>query len=242
MRQDGSDQNKNLRMRWVMISMAFLATVLNYLHRLSFNYLSAEGPLRRLIPDDAFGYIAACFFIAYLVSNSVSGFVVDKLGTRLGYSIFMAFWTTAGLLHAVARTPLQFGAFRALLGIGEAGNWPAAIKLSGEWFTPEERSTASGIFNSGSAIGAIAAPPLVAWLGTSYGIASVGAGLGGAVFQALSGIAVRDISIRFNYSTAYSVIFIGYGTIALIGLAIILFRTGNLVRSQELYESLSTDS
>ena len=162
-------QNKPLRMRWVMIIMAFLATVLNYLHRLSFNYLTAEGPLRELIPDDAFGYIATSFFIAYLISNAVSGFIIDKLGTRIGYSVCMAFWTTAGLLHAVARTPLQFGFFRALLGIGEAGNWPAAIKLTGEWFPPEERSTASGIFNSGAAIGAVVAPPLIAWLGTSYG-------------------------------------------------------------------------
>jgi ACS family hexuronate transporter-like MFS transporter len=419
--QDLLSQNKPLKMRWVMISMAFLATVLNYLHRLSFNYLSADGHLRDLIPDDAFGYIATCFFVAYLVSNAVSGFVIDKLGTRLGYSISMAFWTTAGILHAVAKTPLQFGFFRALLGIGEAGNWPAAIKLTGEWFTPEERSTASGIFNSGSAIGAVVAPPLIAWMGTSYGwqttfiaigifgylwlavfwfiyytpkksmkeskarlippfkllknrfvfsltlskvfmdpvwyfitfwigryladvyhwnliqigwfamfpfivadfgnilgglftqfiikkgiaipnarkiavcifglmmalslllgpfvitepttaiivlavagfgytaytantmampadvvppsvtasvwgIASVGAGLGGAVFQSLSGIAVKNLSIQYNYSIAYSVIFIGYGIIALVGLAIILFRTGPLIHNQELYD------
>jgi ACS family hexuronate transporter-like MFS transporter len=66
----GAMQNNPLRMRWIMITMAFLATVLNYLHRLSFNYLTAEGPLRKLIPDDAFGYIAACFFIAYLLSNA----------------------------------------------------------------------------------------------------------------------------------------------------------------------------
>ena len=105
-----------------MISMAFLATVLNYLHRLSFNYLTAEDPLRNLIPDDVFGYIATCFFIAYLVSNATSGFVIDKLGTRIGYSVYMAFWTTAGILHAVAVSPFQFGFFRALLGIGEAGN------------------------------------------------------------------------------------------------------------------------
>ncbi|MBN1183985.1 MAG: MFS transporter [Bacteroidales bacterium] len=414
-------QNKPLRMRWVMIIMAFLATVLNYLHRLSFNYLTAEGPLRELIPDDAFGYIATCFFIAYLISNAVSGFIIDKLGTRIGYSVCMAFWTTAGLLHAVARTPLQFGFFRALLGIGEAGNWPAAIKLTGEWFPPEERSTASGIFNSGAAIGAVVAPPLIAWLGTSYGwqatfivigalgyswlavfwflyytpersvkeskarivpplkllknkfvsnltlskvfmdpiwyfitfwigryladvygwnlakigwfamfpfivadfgnilgglftqwiikrgvrihkarkiavaifglmmafslilgpfvingpagaiiilaiagfgytaytantmampadvvppsatasvwgVASVGAGLGGAIFQSISGVAIKNLSTQFNYTIAYSAVFIGYGIIALIGLSIILFRTGPLLRNLELQE------
>lgn len=157
------------KMRWVMITFAFLATVLNYLHRLSFNYLTAKGPLHDMIPDDAFGYIATAFFAAYMISNAVSGFIIDRLGTKLGYSICMAFWTTAGLLHAVAMAPFHFGIFRFLLGIGEAGNWPAAIKLAGEWFPPRERSTATGIFNSGAAVGAIVAPPLIAWLGTSFG-------------------------------------------------------------------------
>lgn len=152
-----------------MIGFAFLATVLNYLHRLSFNYLAADGHLRSIIPDDTFGYIATAFFVAYMISNAVSGFVIDRLGTRLGYSLCMAFWTTAGILHAIALSPFQFGIFRFLLGIGEAGNWPAALKLSGEWFTPAERSTATGIFNSGAAAGAIIAPPMIAYLGTNYG-------------------------------------------------------------------------
>lgn len=152
-----------------MIAMAFLATVLNYIHRLSFNYLSADGDLRKLISDDAFGYIGTAFFIAYMLSNAFSGLVIDKLGTRLGYSLCMAFWTTAGLVHAFAITPLQFGICRFFLGIGEAGNWPAALKLTGEWFPPHERSTASGIFNSGSALGAIIVPPLIAVMSTHYG-------------------------------------------------------------------------
>lgn len=159
----------SLKMRWVMVSFAFVATVLNYVHRLSFNYLSAKGELHNLIPDNSFGYIATAFFVAYMISNGVSGFVIDKLGTRLGYSIYMTFWTTAALLHAFATLPFHFGICRFLLGIGEAGNWPAAIKLTAEWFPPEERSTASGIFNSGAAVGAIVAPPLIAWLGSSYG-------------------------------------------------------------------------
>ncbi|MBD0298300.1 MAG: MFS transporter [Flavisolibacter sp.] len=166
---DTLTENKPLRLRWIIIGFAFLATVLNYIHRLSFNYLSAEGELRKLIPDDAFGYIGTAFFIAYMVSNAFSGLVIDRLGTRLGYSLCMAFWTTAGLFHAFAITPLQFGICRFLLGIGEAGNWPAALKLTGEWFPPKERSTASGIFNSGSALGAIIVPPLVAVMATNYG-------------------------------------------------------------------------
>ena len=163
-----ADSFKPSRMRWVMISMAFLATVLNYIHRLSFNYLSADGELRHLIPNEAFGYIGTAFFVAYMISNAFSGYVIDKLGTRLGYSLCMAFWTTAGLFHAFVITPVQFGIVRFFLGIGEAGNWPAGLKLTAEWFPPHERSTASGIFNSGSALGAIIVPPLVAYLAISY--------------------------------------------------------------------------
>lgn len=157
------------KIRWVMLSFALMATILNYIDRLAFNYLSAEGDLRKLIPDDTFGYIGTAFFVGYMVSNLFSGFAIDKLGLRLGYSLCMAFWTTATILQALATLPFHFGIFRALLGVGEAGNWPAAIKLTGEWFPAEERSTATGIFNSGAAIGAMVAPPLIAWLGTSYG-------------------------------------------------------------------------
>lgn len=163
------NNEKPSKMRWVMISLAFLATLLNYIHRLSFTYLSADGDLREMIPDSAFGDIAAAFFIGYMISNAFSGYVIDKLGTRLGYSLCMAFWTTAGLFHAFVVTPFQFCVARFFLGIGEAGNWPAALKLTSEWFPPHERSTASGIFNSGSALGVIIVPPLVAYLGTMYG-------------------------------------------------------------------------
>ena len=157
------------RLRWLMIGFAFAATVLNYVHRLSFTYLAAHPDLRTLFSDTTFGLMGTAFFVAYTISNGLCGFAIDRLGTRIGYSLSMAVWTTAALLHAVARTPLQFGALRFLLGIGEAGNWPAAVKLTAEWFPRRERSTASGIFNSGSALGSVIAPPLVAWLGMRFG-------------------------------------------------------------------------
>ena len=164
-----TETTRKLKARWIMIGFAFVATTLNYVHRLSFNYLASEGELRELIPDETFGYVTTAFFVAYMISNAVSGFIIDKLGTRLGYSLCMAFWTTAGALHALATLPIHFGFFRFLLGLGEAGNWPAALKLTGEWFPPEERSTAAGIFNSGAAVGAIVAPPLIAFLGATFG-------------------------------------------------------------------------
>jgi ACS family hexuronate transporter-like MFS transporter len=127
---DLNQMDKLSRLRWLMISFGFLATILNYVHRLSFNYLSAEGELRGIISDEAFGYIGTAFFIAYTISNAFSGYVIDKLGTRLGYSLCMAVWTTAGLFHAFVITPFQFGIVRFVLGIGEAGNWPAGTKIA----------------------------------------------------------------------------------------------------------------
>lgn len=156
-------------LRWAMIGFAFSATTLNYVQRLSFTYLAAHPDLRAMFSDTAFGTLGTVFFLAYTLSNGVSGFAIDRLGTRVGYAACMAFWTTAALLHALARAPLHFGVLRFLLGVGEAGNWPAAVKLTAEWFPAHERSTASGIFNSGSALGSIVAPPLIAWLGVRYG-------------------------------------------------------------------------
>jgi len=156
-------------LRWAMIGFAFTATTLNYVQRLSFTYLSAHPDLRALFGDAAFGTLGTAFFVAYTLSNGVSGFAIDRLGTRVGYALCMAFWTTAALLHALARTPFHFGVLRFLLGVGEAGNWPAAVKLTAEWFPAHERSTASGIFNSGSALGSVIAPPLIAWLGVRFG-------------------------------------------------------------------------
>lgn len=85
--------------------------------------------------------------------------LIDRLGTKLGYAVCMAWWSTAGLLHAFATGAWSLAGFRFLLGIGEAGNWPAAIKVVAEWFPARERALACGIFNSGAAIGAIVAPP-----------------------------------------------------------------------------------
>lgn len=167
-----SSTGKLPAVRWLMLSFAFFATVLNYVDGLAFNYLSADGKLRELIPNDYFGYIATAFFAAYMASNLISGFIIDRLGTKLGYALCMTFWTTASLLHAVARLPFHFGICRFLLGVGEAGNWPAAIKLTSEWFTPEERSTATGIFNSGAAVGAIVAPPVDCMAGNALRLAA----------------------------------------------------------------------
>jgi ACS family hexuronate transporter-like MFS transporter len=152
-----------------MIALAFFATVVNYLDRQT---LSVVAPALRAefhMSNEAYGYVLAAFLLAYAVSNGLSGPIIDRLGTKLGYAASMAWWSTAALLHTFAVGPWSLASYRFLLGIGEAGNWPAGVKVASEWFPPEERALASGIFNSGAAIGAIAAPPLVAWLVLRYG-------------------------------------------------------------------------
>jgi ACS family hexuronate transporter-like MFS transporter len=147
-----------------MIGLVFLATVVNYLDRQT---LSVAAPIiieRFHISNVAYSRIIFGFMLAYTVMNGVSGPMVDRLGTKLGYAICIAWWSIAAMLHSVARGAFSFGVFRFLLGMGEAGNWPAGAKVVAEWFPSKERALASGIFNSGSSIGAVVAPPLVAWI------------------------------------------------------------------------------
>jgi MFS transporter, ACS family, hexuronate transporter len=113
--------------------------------------------------------VVFAFFLAYTLSNGVSGPVIDRLGTRLGYALCMVWWSVAALLHAFATGGLSLGIYRFLLEIGEAGNWPAGVKVAREHFSEHECALASGIFNSGSAVGAILAPPIVAWILLRYG-------------------------------------------------------------------------
>ena len=112
----------------------------------------------------AYSRVIFAFMLAYTIMNGISGPMVDRLGTKLGYAVCIAWWSVAAMLHSLARGPLSLGAFRFLMGMGEAGNWPAAVKVVAEWFPSNERALASGIFNSGSSIGAVVAPPLVAWI------------------------------------------------------------------------------
>jgi Sugar phosphate permease len=147
-----------------MIALAFWATVINYLDRQT---LSVVAPVLREqfhMSNVAYSRVVFAFMLAYTISNGISGPLLDRLGTKVGYAVCIAWWSCAAMLTALARGPLSLGAFRFLLGMGEAGNWPAAVKVVSEWFPVKERALASGIFNSGSSIGAVIAPPLVAWI------------------------------------------------------------------------------
>lgn len=155
--------------RWLMVALAFFATAINYLDRQT---LSVAAPVlmdQFHMSNEIYARVIFAFMLAYTIANGISGPVLDRLGTRLGFALTMAWWSAADMLHALAHGPWSLGAYRFLLGMGEAGNWPASVKVVAEWFPAEERALASGIFNSGSAVGAILAPPVVVWLLLRYG-------------------------------------------------------------------------
>jgi len=145
-----------------MISLVFSATVINYLDRQT---LSVAAPVlieQFHMSNVAYSRIVFAFMLAYTIMNAVSGPLIDRLGTKAGYALCMVWWSASSVLHAFATGPISLGVYRFLLGMGEAGNWPAGIKVVAEWFPERERALASGVFNSGSSVGAILAPPLVA--------------------------------------------------------------------------------
>lgn len=155
--------------KWLVLGMAFLATVINYLDRQT---LSVMAPLlleKFHISAETYSDIIFAFMLAYTLMNGVAGRLLDRVGSKAGYALTIAWWSAAEILHALSRGALSLGVFRFLLGFGEAGNYPAGVKLIAEWFPAEQRSLASGIFNSGAAIGAILAPPLLAWIVLSAG-------------------------------------------------------------------------
>jgi MFS transporter, ACS family, hexuronate transporter len=155
--------------RWLMLGFAFLATIINYLDRQTLSVLAPVLLERFKITATSYSHIIFAFMLAYTIMNGVSGPVLDRLGTKVGYALTIAWWSAAEILQALSAGALSLGVFRFLLGMGEAGNYPAGVKLIGEWFPAEERSLASGIFNSGAAIGAMLAPPLLAWTALELG-------------------------------------------------------------------------
>lgn len=157
--------------RWLMISYAFSATIINYLDRQVLSVAVTSPDFKAAVPltGENYGYITAAFMLAYTIMNGLSGPFIDYVGTRIGYACCMLWWSLAGILHVFARGVLSLGCFRFLLGAGEAGNWPAATRLVAEWFPAKERALASGIFNSGASIGSVVSTPIIVWILLSYG-------------------------------------------------------------------------
>ena len=155
--------------RWTVCAMLFVATSINYMDRQVIAILKPTLEHSIGLTEIDYGYIVDAFQIAYGIGLLAAGRLIDKLGTRIGYMLVMAVWSISAMGHALASTVLEFGFARFFLGLGESGNFPAAIKTVAEWFPQNERSLATGIFNSGANVGAILAPAIVPWVTLRWG-------------------------------------------------------------------------
>lgn len=149
--------------------MLFFATTINYMDRQILGILAPE--LQKAIGwnEIEYGHIVTAFQAAYAIGLLCFGRLIDRVGTRHGYAISLVAWSVAAAAHALARSVMGFGAARFALGLGEAGNFPAAVKAVAEWFPRKERALANGIFNSGANVGAVLAPATVPWLADKFG-------------------------------------------------------------------------
>lgn len=157
-------------LRWWVIALIALATIINYIDRQALSVLWPDI-VEELFPDESalerkqiYANISIVFVFAYAFGQAIFGKIFDWVGTRFGFVLSIGIWSLATIAHAFAQGVMSFGIFRAILGVAEAGNWPGATKGNAEWFPIKERALAQGIFNSGAAIGGIIAIPLIAYL------------------------------------------------------------------------------
>lgn len=157
------------KLRWVIAGLLLLATIINYVDRLTLSVVLSEVRKTFTLSEAGYSHIVVLFMIAYAVAYAVSGYVVDRLGTRRGMGVFIGAWSAAQMLQALAWGKWSLGACQFSLGLCEAGNFPAGVKAIGEWFPPELRALGVGLVNSGSALGLALAPPLAAFVTLRYG-------------------------------------------------------------------------
>jgi ACS family hexuronate transporter-like MFS transporter len=163
------NQTKTGNFRWTICALLFFATTINYLDRQVLGLLKPTLEQQFNWTEVDYSYIVMAFTASYAVGLLLFGNFIDKTGTKLGYTISLVVWSVAAMAHAAVKSTAGFIFARAGLGIGEGGNFPAAIKTVAEWFPKRERALATGIFNSGANIGAVAAPILVPWILGIYG-------------------------------------------------------------------------
>jgi ACS family hexuronate transporter-like MFS transporter len=155
--------------RWFIAFLLFGATTINYIDRQIFGLLKPELEKIFSWTETDYSRIVMSFTACYALGLLLYGKVIDRIGTKLGYTISVTVWSISAMLHAVVKSSFGFGVVRALLGLGESGNYPAGVKTTAEWFPKRERALAIGILDSGSNIGACIGPILVPWLLAVYG-------------------------------------------------------------------------
>ena len=154
--------------RWIVCILLLFATTINYIDRQVLGILAPTLQKEIGWTEVEYGYIVTAFQAAYSIGLLIVGRLLDIVGTKLGYAVSIVFWSLAAMATAFARTPFGFGTARFALGLGEAGNFPAAIKTVAEWFPKKERALATGIFNGGSNLGAIIAPAIVPFIALTW--------------------------------------------------------------------------
>jgi MFS transporter, ACS family, hexuronate transporter len=172
-------------LRWYIITLIGIATIINYIDRSAINimwpYIYKDFGIADVDSKQALAYITTFFMIAYALGQTFTGKMMDAIGTRLGFVVSILGWSISIALHAVAKALASFTIFRFFLGLFEAGNWPGATKSNAEWFPVKERAIAQGIFGAGASLGGVVAAPFIAglylalgWQGTFAGIAVLG--------------------------------------------------------------------
>lgn len=156
-------------LRWYVAVLLCLSSVLNYLDRQTLSVLAETIQRELRLSTIEYSYITSSFLVSYTIMYAVSGRLIDHLGTRRSFMIFVSSWSAANMIHALANTALQLSFFRFLLGVAEPANFPAGVKAASEWFPMRERALAVGIFNAGTAIGAALAVPLVSLIALIWG-------------------------------------------------------------------------
>ncbi len=155
--------------RWVICALLFFAATVNYVDRQVIGILKPLLEKEFHWTESDYGSIVFAFQTAYALGMLIVGRVMDRIGTRSGFSLSVGLWSIAAMAHAWASSVFGFMAARFALGIGESGNFPASIKTVAEWFPKKERALATGIFNAGTNIGALATPLAVPWIVDKYG-------------------------------------------------------------------------
>src|SRR5262245_2724449 len=155
-------------LRWWIIGLIALATIINYIDRSAINimwpYIYKDFGIADADNKNALALITTFFMVAYALGQTFTGKLMDVIGTRLGFVVSIIGWSFSIALHALAKAISSFSIFRFLLGFFEAGNWPGATKSNAEWFPAKERAIAQGIFGAGASLGSVVAAPFIAGL------------------------------------------------------------------------------
>jgi len=157
------------RLRWWIIALVCLGTMLNYLARNSLGVLAPTLTKELAFTTQQYAYVVASFQVAYTVMQPICGAIIDSLGLKIAFALFAVAWSLSNMAHGLAGGWLSLAFFRGLLGLSESAAIPAGIKAVTEWFPAKDRSVAVGYFNAGTSLGALIAPPVVIWLSLTYG-------------------------------------------------------------------------